>query len=129
MSLIVLLSYFLPVCLACDHRWEHLAILSLNQKLLIYGTLIYLFTFTVLGIVCLRGLLTESKQRVVPFFFMLVLTELGIIVSTVLIVIHGPQLGFDNSILTTTFLIFQYNYFPLSTIQSDAKIRDFFMLK
>jgi len=91
-SFIVLLSYCMPVCIGCDGAWEHMSILTFNQKLVLYGTLLYLLSYVVFGLVCLRGLLTEERRKIVPFFFILLITELAIITTIVLVVIFGPKL-------------------------------------
>ena len=82
----------MPVCIGYDGAWEHMSILTFNQKLVLYGTLLYLLSYVVFGLVCLRGLLTEERRKIVPFFFILLITELAIITTIVLVVIFGPKL-------------------------------------
>ena len=82
----------MPVCIGCDGAWEHMSILTFNQKLVLYGTLLYLLCYVIIGMVCLRGLLTEQRRKIVPFFFILLITELAIIATFVLVLIFGPKL-------------------------------------
>ena len=37
--------------------------------------------FTVMGVICLRGLVVESKRKIVPFLVILVVTELAIVIG------------------------------------------------
>ena len=49
-----------------------------------------------MGVVCLRGLLTERRQMIIPFFFVLVVTELAIVTLGILTVVYGPSLVEDR---------------------------------
>ena len=44
-----------------------------------------------MGLVCLRGLLTERRQMIIPFFFVLVLLELAMLTMGILLVVYGPS--------------------------------------
>lgn len=91
-SFLVLLTYSFPSCFACETGWAHLSLLTINQKIILYGALVYLLCYVIMGVVCLRGLLTERRQMIIPFFFVLVVTELAIVTFGILTVVYGPSL-------------------------------------
>ena len=45
--------------------------------------------FTVMGVICLRGLVMESKRKIIPFLFILLVTELAIIIGGAVGAIKG----------------------------------------
>ena len=68
-----------------------MSLLTINQKVILYGALVYLLCYVIMGLVCLRGLLTERRQMIIPFFFVLVLLELVMLTMGILLVVYGPS--------------------------------------
>jgi len=83
-------GYILPTCM-CGDFWVHLLALSTNVKLIYFTVVLYMTAFTVMGVICLRGLVVESKRKIIPFLFILVVTELAIVVGGVVGAIKGSQ--------------------------------------
>ena len=73
----------------CGDFWVHLLALSTNVKLIYFTVVLYMTAFTVMGVICLRGLVVESKRKIIPFLFILVVTELAIVVGGVVGAIKG----------------------------------------
>lgn len=84
-------GYILPTCF-CQGFWAHLLALSTNMKLVYVCAILYLTCFTVLGFVCLNGLLQEKKKSITPFLFMLIVTEILIVVGGIVGGVKGTQL-------------------------------------
>ena len=59
----------------------HLLALSTNVKLIYFTVVLFMTAFTVMGVICLRGLVVESKRKIVPFLVILVVTELAIVIG------------------------------------------------
>jgi len=83
-------GYILPTCL-CSDFWVHLLALSTNVKLIYFTVVLFMTAFTVMGVICLRGLVVESKRKIVPFLVILVVTELAIVIGGGVGAIKGSQ--------------------------------------
>jgi len=84
------LGYILPTCF-CSDFWRHLNVLSPNAKLIYSVLVIFLSIFTILGFICLRGLLVESKQKIMPFLVLLAITQAAIIIGSIVGGVKGTQ--------------------------------------
>lgn len=83
-------GYILPTCMCADF-WGHLLALSTNVKLIYFTVVLYMTAFTVMGVICLRGLVMETKRKIIPFLIILVITELVIVIGGVVGTVKGSQ--------------------------------------
>ena len=79
---VILFGYMIPTC-GCSDFWKHLLVLPTNMKLIYTILILYLFSFSILGFMCLRGLLCEVKQKVIPFLVILSFTEIALVLGIV----------------------------------------------
>jgi hypothetical protein len=87
---LIMFGYILPTC-ACSDFWIHLYVLPTNVKLIYTVLILYLCCFSILGFLCLRGLLCEVKQKVIPFMVILTFTEIALIIGGVVGVVKGSE--------------------------------------
>lgn len=87
---VILFGYMIPTC-GCSDFWKHLLVLPTNMKLIYTILILYLFSFSILGFMCLRGLLCEVKQKVIPFLVILSFTEIALVLGVIIGVTKGSE--------------------------------------
>jgi len=93
-------GYILPTCF-CGDFWIHLLSLSTNVKLIYFTVFLYLAAFTILGFICLRGLMMEEKRKIIPFMVILIVTQVSIVIGGIVGAIKGGQ-AFEEAMANQT---------------------------